>query len=108
MLVFLILSNILQKYNIKSKTAKFYLKKAEKSQLHKIKAFYQRFFSPFDMQYMTYNKKAHLLTNTEAVRIAFTLDREKRRATEEERAVLKQYSGFDGIKCVLMTFFFDL
>ena len=50
---------------------------------------------------MAYNKKAHLLTNTEAIRIAFTLDREKRRATEEERAVLKQYSGFGGIKCVL-------
>jgi len=50
---------------------------------------------------MSYNKKAHLLTNTEAIRIAFTLDREKRRATEEERAVLKQYTGFGGIKCVL-------
>ena len=50
---------------------------------------------------MAYNKKAHLLTNTEAIRIAFTLDREKRRATEAERAVLKQYSGFGGIKCIL-------
>ena len=50
---------------------------------------------------MAYNKKAHLLTNTEAIRIAFTLDREQRRATEAERAILQQYSGFGGIKCIL-------
>jgi len=36
---------------------------------------------------MSYNKKAHLLTNTEAIRIAFLLDKEKRRATEENTAV---------------------
>jgi len=50
---------------------------------------------------MSYNKKAHLKVNMEAIRIAFTLDREKRRATESERAVLQQYSGFGGIKCIL-------
>jgi N12 class adenine-specific DNA methylase len=50
---------------------------------------------------MSYNKKAHLQTNTEAIRIAFTLDREKRRATEAERTVLQQYSGFGGLKCIL-------
>jgi adenine-specific DNA methylase len=50
---------------------------------------------------MAFNKKAHLLTNTEAIRIALTLDREKRRATEAERAVLKQYSGFGGLKTIL-------
>ena len=50
---------------------------------------------------MAYNKKAHLKTNTEAIRIAFTLDREKRRATDTEQAILKQYSGFGGIKCIL-------
>ncbi|MDR2145870.1 MAG: N-6 DNA methylase [Tannerella sp.] len=50
---------------------------------------------------MAYNKKAHLFANMEAIRTAFTLDREKRRATEEERNKLKQYSGFGGIKCVL-------
>jgi hypothetical protein len=50
---------------------------------------------------MSYNKKAHLQTNIEAIRIAFELDREKRRATEEERAILQQYSGFGGIKCIL-------
>jgi hypothetical protein len=50
---------------------------------------------------MSYNKKAHLKTNMEAIRIAFTLDREKRRATNAEREVLQQYSGFGGIKCIL-------
>jgi len=50
---------------------------------------------------MAFNKKAHLTTNTEAIRIAFALDRENRRATDEERAILKQYSGFGGIKCIL-------
>ncbi|MDR3095427.1 MAG: N-6 DNA methylase, partial [Bacteroidales bacterium] len=50
---------------------------------------------------MSYNKKTHLQTNIEAIHIAFTLDREKRRATEAERAVLRQYSGFGGLKCIL-------
>ncbi|MDR1552602.1 MAG: hypothetical protein LBS69_03945, partial [Prevotellaceae bacterium] len=50
---------------------------------------------------MAYNKKAHLQTNIEAIRIAFALDKEKRRATEVERSVLQQYSGFGGIKCIL-------
>ncbi|MDR2127076.1 MAG: hypothetical protein LBP63_09640, partial [Prevotellaceae bacterium] len=50
---------------------------------------------------MAYNKKAHLKANTDAIRIAFTLDREKRRATGAEREVLQQYSGFGGIKCIL-------
>ena len=50
---------------------------------------------------MAYNKKIHLQTNTEAIRIAFTLDREKRKATDGERTILQQYSGFGGIKCIL-------
>jgi N12 class adenine-specific DNA methylase len=50
---------------------------------------------------MAYSKKAHLQTNIEAIRIAFALDREKRQATEEELAVLRQYSGFGGLKCIL-------
>ena len=50
---------------------------------------------------MSYNKKAHLQTNIEAIRIAFALDREKRRATGEELAILQQYSGFGGLKCIL-------
>jgi N12 class adenine-specific DNA methylase len=50
---------------------------------------------------MAYNKRTHLQTNIEAIKIAFALDREKRKATEAERAILQQYSGFGGIKCVL-------
>jgi hypothetical protein len=50
---------------------------------------------------MAYNKKAHLQTNIEAIKIAFMLDREKRKASEAERAILQLYSGFGGIKCIL-------
>ena len=50
---------------------------------------------------MAFNKKAHLAANIEAIRIAFTLDREKRQATDEERAALQKYCGFGGIKCIL-------
>jgi hypothetical protein len=50
---------------------------------------------------MSYNKKAHLGSNTEAIRIAFALDRERCRATGVEHEVLQQYSGFGGIKCIL-------
>jgi hypothetical protein len=50
---------------------------------------------------MAYNKKAHLKANMEAIHVAFALDREKRRATDAEREVLRQYSGFGGIKCIL-------
>jgi N12 class adenine-specific DNA methylase len=50
---------------------------------------------------MSYNKKAHLQTNIEAIRTVFALDREKRRATAEERTLLQQYSGFGGLKCIL-------
>ena len=50
---------------------------------------------------MSYNKKTHLEANIEAIRITFALDRENRRATDSEIAVMKQYSGFGGIKCIL-------
>jgi len=50
---------------------------------------------------MAYNKKTHLQTNIEAIRIAYTLDNEKRKATEAEKEVLRQYSGFGGLKCIL-------
>ncbi len=48
-----------------------------------------------------YNKKEHLRLNMEAIRLAFTLDREKRRATAEEREALAAYSGFGAIKAIL-------
>lgn len=50
---------------------------------------------------MAYNKKAHLKDNIEAIKLAFTLERERRMATPEEQAVLRAYSGFGGIKAVL-------
>lgn len=50
---------------------------------------------------MAYNKKAHLKDNIEAIKLAFTLEREGRAATAEEQAVLRLYSGFGGIKAIL-------
>ncbi len=50
---------------------------------------------------MSYNKKAHLRANIDAIRIALTLDKENRTATDAELQVLQQYSGFGGLKCVL-------
>lgn len=50
---------------------------------------------------MAYNKKAHLKDNIEAIKLAFTLEREGRTATAEEQAVLRSYSGFGGIKAIL-------
>lgn len=49
----------------------------------------------------TYNKKAHLRANIEAIKVAFTLDKEKRAATAEEQEVLRGYTGFGGLKCIL-------
>lgn len=48
-----------------------------------------------------YNKKAHLRANIEAIKIAFTLDKEKRTATTEELQILSGYTGFGGLKCIL-------
>lgn len=50
---------------------------------------------------MAYNKKAHLQDNIDAIRIVFSLDREKREATDSEKEKLVAYSGFGGIKAVL-------
>jgi type I restriction-modification system DNA methylase subunit len=50
---------------------------------------------------MAFNKKAHLRDNIEAIRLAFTLDKEGRQATPAERGTLEKYSGFGGIKAVL-------
>ncbi len=50
---------------------------------------------------MSYNKKTHLRANIDAIRIALSLDRENRKATDVEIQVLQQYSGFGGLKCVL-------
>ena len=50
---------------------------------------------------MAYNKKEHLQKNIDAIRTAFLIEREKRTPTDEELAVLRGYSGFGGLKCVL-------
>ncbi|PXV61106.1 helicase-like protein [Dysgonomonas alginatilytica] len=50
---------------------------------------------------MSYNKKAHLRANIDAIQVVFTLDREQRSATEIEQDLLFNYSGFGGLKCVL-------
>ena len=50
---------------------------------------------------MGFNKKAHLKANIEAIKVAFLLDKEQRKATTQEVDVLKGYSGFGGLKCIL-------
>ena len=50
---------------------------------------------------MAFNRKQRLRDNIEAIRTAFVLDREQRKATAEERAVLQKYCGFGGLKCIL-------
>lgn len=50
---------------------------------------------------MGFNKRQHLQKNIEALRIAFTLERENRQATEQERLLMMQYSGFGGLKFIL-------
>mgnify|MGYP001742486154 FL=1 len=50
---------------------------------------------------MAFNRKARLSGNIEAIRIAFTLDREHRVPTAEERQALERYCGFGGLKCIL-------
>jgi hypothetical protein len=49
----------------------------------------------------SFNRKARLRDNIEAIRIAFDLDREHRQPTDSERESLEAYAGFGGIKAVL-------
>ncbi len=50
---------------------------------------------------MAFNRKQKLRDNIEAIRTAFILEREQRAATAEERAILRKYCGFGGLKCIL-------
>ncbi len=50
---------------------------------------------------MAYNKKAHLRANIDAIKTAFTLERENQKATAGEREILARYSGFGAIKEIL-------
>ncbi|GHU63468.1 hypothetical protein FACS1894123_06300 [Bacteroidia bacterium] len=48
-----------------------------------------------------FNKAAHLRQNIDAIKAAFTLDRENREATTAEKEILQAYSGFGAIKEVI-------
>jgi hypothetical protein len=50
---------------------------------------------------MAYNKRQHLLNNTQAIRTLFRLEKENRQPSGEEMEVLRKFSGFGGLKCVL-------
>lgn len=50
---------------------------------------------------MGYNKLNSLQANTQAIQTAFKVRNEQRKATEEERAILQQYTGFGGIPYIL-------
>lgn len=50
---------------------------------------------------MAYNKKTTLENNIEAIRLAFVLENENRRATDREHEILSRYAGFGGLKCIL-------
>ncbi|WP_262152604.1 N-6 DNA methylase [Chryseobacterium foetidum] len=50
---------------------------------------------------MGFNKFRHLHDNLEALRLVFTLEKERRRATASEIEQLQKYSGFGGLKFVL-------
>ncbi len=50
---------------------------------------------------MGFSKKQHLQQNIDALRIAFKLEKENRKASVGERLLMMQYSGFGGLKFVL-------
>jgi N12 class adenine-specific DNA methylase len=50
---------------------------------------------------MGFSKRQHLQKNIDALRIAFKLEQENRKASVDERLLMMQYSGFGGLKFVL-------
>jgi N12 class adenine-specific DNA methylase len=50
---------------------------------------------------MAYNKRQHLLNNTQAIRTLFLLEKENRQPSGDEMEVLRKFSGFGGLKCIL-------
>ena len=50
---------------------------------------------------MAFNRKAKLRDNIEALRTVFTLEKERRAATPQEREMLSRYCGFGGLKFIL-------
>lgn len=50
---------------------------------------------------MAFDKKRHLQQNIDAIRTVFNLEKEGRSASNEEKLLLKNYSGFGGLKFIL-------
>lgn len=55
----------------------------------------------YGLRKMAFNKKLHLEQNIQALQVAFQLEKEKRLAKDAEKEILKQYSGFGGLKFIL-------
>ena len=51
---------------------------------------------------MSFNKRKHLETNIEAIKIAFELENSQLQATTEQHEILRKYCGFGGLKCILL------
>ena len=51
---------------------------------------------------MTYHKKEALQANLEAIRALLALENTGRAPSESDRATLRRYNGFGGLKCVLL------
>ena len=51
---------------------------------------------------MPYHKKEALQANLEAVRTLLALENTRRAPSESDRATLRRYNGFGGLKCVLL------
>ena len=51
---------------------------------------------------MTYHKKEALQANLEAIRTLLALENTRRAPSESDRATLRRYNGFGGLKCVLL------
>ena len=52
---------------------------------------------------MTYHKKEALQANLEAIRALLALENTRRAPSESDRATLRRYNGFGGLKCVLLS-----
>ena len=50
---------------------------------------------------MAFNRKEKLRDNIEAIRTVFTLEKQQRAATPEEREILGRFCGFGSLKCIL-------
>ena len=50
---------------------------------------------------MSYNRLKSLAANVAAIETAVTVHKQRRKATQEEKQVLAQYSGLGGVKEVL-------